>query len=566
MNAPNHARNEVEDGVWLDCGWGRLLFAHTCADPNAVVRSILNESPGRRDIAFYLTDPHVVLSLEPQRLFLDPSHTYRIRFEDYRKSEREVVGFSVAPLQTFGEIEEINRIYRLHDMVPVDSDIVWKQREDPRSTYVLARDERSGSVFGVALGVDHQACFEDIENGSSLWSLAVDPQVPIPGVGEALVRYLIEWYQARGRSQLDLSVIYTNEGAIALYEKLGFRRASVFAVKVRNSINESLFIGDSPCEGYNPYAKIIIDEALRRGIAVIPLDPPRGYFRLQLGGSKITCRESLSELTSAVAMSRCDDKALTRSILQEAGLQVPAQVDWTNEADGRQFLKQHQRVVVKPVRGEQGAGISVDLRTEEELFAAVTLAATIDERVILEQYVEGKDLRIIVIHGAVVAAAVRRPPTVVGTGRHTVRQLIESASRRREASTGGESRIPMDSETLRCVRLAGFEMEDALPEGERLEVRKTANLHTGGTIHDVTSKLSQTLGEAAVAAAQVLEIPVVGFDFLVSDVQGSTYVIIEANERPGLANHEPAPTAERFVDFLFPQTAECVRRQETGSL
>jgi D-alanine-D-alanine ligase-like ATP-grasp enzyme len=84
---------------------------------------------------------------------------------------------------------------------------------------------------------------------------------------------------------------------------------------------------------------------------------------------------------------------------------------------------------------------------------------------------------------------------------------------------------------------------------------KTANLHTGGTIHDVTDELHPELSAAAVAAARCLEIPVTGLDFIVPDVQGPDYVIIEANERPGLANHEPQPTAQRFIDLLFPETA-----------
>ena len=95
-----------------------------------------------------------------------------------------------------------------------------------------------------------------------------------------------------------------------------------------------------------------------------------------------------------------------------------------------------------------------------------------------------------------------------------------------------------------------------MPEGLRLEVRRTANLHTGGTIHDVTNDLHPELADAAIRAAVVLDIPVVGFDFLVPTPNGPDHVIIEANERPGLANHEPQPTAERFVDLLFPQTVE----------
>jgi D-alanine-D-alanine ligase-like ATP-grasp enzyme len=94
-----------------------------------------------------------------------------------------------------------------------------------------------------------------------------------------------------------------------------------------------------------------------------------------------------------------------------------------------------------------------------------------------------------------------------------------------------------------------------LPEGRQLVVRKTANLHTGGTIHDVTSSLSHALCQVAVNASRAIDIPVVGLDLLVPSVQGEEYVIVEANERPGLANHEPQPTAERFIDLLFPQTA-----------
>ncbi len=114
----------------------------------------------------------------------------------------------------------------------------------------------------------------------------------------------------------------------------------------------------------------------------------------------------------------------------------------------------------------------------------------------------------------------------------------------------------MDSETRRCVEAAGYDLETVLPEGEHLEVRKTANLHTGGTIVDTTEMLHAKLAEAAETAARILDIPVVGLDFLVPAVDGPDYVIVEANERPGLANHEPQPTAERFVDLLFPQTAE----------
>ena len=97
-------------------------------------------------------------------------------------------------------------------------------------------------------------------------------------------------------------------------------------------------------------------------------------------------------------------------------------------------------------------------------------------------------------------------------------------------------------------------MDAVLPAGQRLRVRRTANLHTGGTIEDVTDRLHPAVAESAGRARRAIGIPVTGLDFLVPDVAGPEHVFIEANERPGLANHEPQPTAERFVDLLFPET------------
>jgi GNAT-family acetyltransferase (TIGR03103 family) len=366
---------------------------------------------------------------------------------------------------------------------------------------------------------------------------------------------VIEFYQARGRAFLDLSVMHDNRGAIRLYEKLGFERVPVFAVKNKNAYNEPLFIGKQPEANLNPYATIIVNEARRRGIGIEVIDALAGYFALSLGGRRIVCRESLSELTTAVAMSRCDDKAVTQRLFRRAGLRVPDQAIFDALDQAEAFLTRHQRVVVKPARGEQGAGISVDIRTVGDLERAIRAAERICDTVILEEFCTGEDLRVIVIDFKVVAAAIRRPAHVVGTGAHSVNELIQIQSRRRRAATGGESSIPMDDETERCVRLAGYGMDDVPPEGETIIVRKTANLHTGGTIHDVTERLSPELARASRDAARVLDIPVTGLDFLVPDVTKSEYVLIEANERPGLANHEPQPTAERFVDLLFPQTA-----------
>ncbi len=550
-------KKDAHARVIVPCGWGRLVFAHTFTDAREVARELLDEKPGTRDIAFYVVDPQIILNTAPRDLFMDPSHTYRLRFDTYRGVAADRWPVEIHPLRERGEIEEINRIYHRRQMVELDEGDFERLVDDRRVTYFLARAPGGGEVQAVALGVDHKLAFNDLENGCSLWSLAVNPEATVPSLGEAMVRHLVEHYGAGGRSQMDLSVLHDNNDAERLYTRLGFERVPVFAIKRCNPINEQLFTGASLPGGFNPYAEILIKEAARRGISVEPIHPEKGYFRLTLGGRSVTCRESLTDLTSAVAMSCCDDKEMTRHLLTGAGLAMPAQRRaGVDEKEDRAFLRRHGRVVVKPTRGEQGKGVAVDLREWEEVSAAIKRAALLSDSVLLEEYVSGQDLRVVVINNEVVAAAVRRPPQITGTGRHTVRSLIEAASRRRAAATGGESRIPLDAETLRCLGEEGLEPDTVLEAGRTVDVRHAANLHTGGTIHDVTAELHPELAAAALRAAAVLRMPVVGLDFLVASHQQAAYHIIEANERPGLANHEPQPTAERFIDLLFPHTAQ----------
>ncbi len=551
---------DVPPGASLvDVGWGRLIFAHTFPNPEAVARVLLDEQPGRRDIAFYVNDPQLILNVAPQDLFLDPSTTYRLDLTRWKPQNQSGLPFRITELQQRADLEAINQIYSRVGMVPIDEEAVWAARDDDRFTYFVARPHDAETVLGVMLGVDHPRFFEDLFNSTSLWALAVDPQSQFPAVGAALVTFLANTFAARGRSLLDLSVMQGNDAAITLYERLGFERAPVLLIKRRNQINEPLFVQKGVQEGFNPYATIIINEALRRGISVEPLDPARGYFRLSQANRRVVCWESLTDLTSAIALCRCADKQLTSELLAAAGLSVPPQRVCRDLAAAEAFLAEQGRVVVKPLVGEQGQGVGVDIQTPDVLKQAFAVAQQFHERVLLERFCSGSDLRIIVINYEVVAAAIRRPAEVRGTGRHSLRALLDKVSRRRSVVTGGESSIPVDAETERCIAASGYSLDTIVPEGEVVQVRRTANLHTGGTIHDATAELSETLRQAAVRAAAALEIPVVGLDLLVPDVAGDEYVIIEANERPGLANHEPQPTAERFIDLLFPHVAATVR-------
>lgn len=305
----------------------------------------------------------------------------------------------------------------------------------------------------------------------------------------------------------------------------------------------------------NIYARILIEEAQRRGITAEVIDHAFNFYYLTYQGETVKCWESLTEKTDAFALTICQNKQLTQKYLHQAGLNVPAQTLYQGNAAALQFMAQcHGKLVVKPLNGEQGKGITVGVDTEKKLLAAVKDARAYDPVVLLEEYVAGRDLRIIVIDYKFTAAIERIPARVVGNGINTVQQLIDDRNKTLQQETDGESQITVNEGTVQILEEQGLHLKSIVSEGQVVPVCHLANFHSGGTIKDVTSHLSPVLKNVSENAARTIGIPVVGLDFLVPDFSGDKYVIIEANERPGLANHEPQPTAERFIDFLFPST------------
>jgi D-alanine-D-alanine ligase-like ATP-grasp enzyme len=171
------------------------------------------------------------------------------------------------------------------------------------------------------------------------------------------------------------------------------------------------------------------------------------------------------------------------------------------------FLEMWGDIVVKPARGEQGWGITIGVATTDQLNAALEAAREVCPDVLLEQRCEGEDLRIVVIDGELVAASVRRPPTIIGDGQRPVAELIVELSDQREEATDGRVTIPLDDVTRSVVRAEAYDFQSVPDPGVELAVRRTGNVHTGGTIDDVTDELHPGLAAVAVQAAQASKSP-----------------------------------------------------------
>ena len=552
--------------ITIECGWGRLLFAHTFAKSETLAKSLKEEANNKRDLALYVREPQVVVSHDPQNLFVAPSYIFRLTLDNYQPLKKKKSGFTIRMLDTKTDIEGINKIYRSRHMVEVSPEFLKKSYNKRKYlTYWVAVDRDTKEIIATCMGIDHAGAFGDPEKGASLWCLAVDPQASHPAIGLHMVQHIAKHYIKTRKIKLDLSVMHSNNEAISLYEKLGFVKIPAFVVKNKNAINEGLYIGhgisSAPQEELNPYSMIIINEARKRGIRVDIMDKDDNIYGLSHSGISITCRESLTDVTTSIAMSRCNDRRTTVRILKKANLSVPDQLLASKLANNIEFMEKHKSIIVKPRKRLHGFGTTVDVSTKEDLQKAIKNSKKINPEVLLEEMMIGMEMRIVVIDFKVVAAAIKRAPFIVGNGEHTILQLVEKQSRRRQQATQGENTIPIDKKFSKIVEAAGYKLDDVLPKGKELQVRNTTKSRYGGTFHDVTNDTHPDLLDAARRAAIALDIPVVGLDFIVKSPSEPEHIIIEAMERPYLVNYEPQPTAERFIDFLFPQSIRRFNRQ-----
>src|SRR4051794_3972949 len=154
-----------------------------------------------------------------------------------------------------------------------------------------------------------------------------------------------------------------------------------------------------------PSTRAIVDAAVRQGIPWKRLDD-ESLVQLGYGKYRHLVRSTVSDETSAIAVEIAQDKAATKALLARAFIPVPEGRVVETEAEAlAAFDEIGPPVVLKPLDGNQGKGVTVCVRSKDEASAAFRVAHERSRRIIVEQMLEGNDYRVIVVGGRVVAAS-----------------------------------------------------------------------------------------------------------------------------------------------------------------
>ena len=313
-----------------------------------------------------------------------------------------------------------------------------------------------------------------------------------------------------------------------------------------------------------PSTGSIAEEAKKRGVPVIPLDG--SYIQLGLGANQRRLQATMTDRTSGIGIEIADDKKRTKQILREAGVPVPYGESVQTLKGALEVAEEiGYPVVLKPLSGNHGRGITTNVLTPEELEIAWGAATAVHDRVIVEKFLVGSDFRILLVNHKLVAAARRDPARVVGDGRSTVEELIEKMNEDPKRGEGHDkvlSRVHVDTDTQLMLERQRLHLSDVPEAGREVVLKSTANISSGGTATDVTDEVHPQVRAMCERVSRLVNLDIMGIDIVAPTLRkpltASGGGIVEVNAAPGLRMHlapthgKPRDVAKPILDMLFP--------------
>jgi len=327
------------------------------------------------------------------------------------------------------------------------------------------------------------------------------------------------------------------------------------------------FIHFAQRKEFGPSTQSLIDAAEAKNIPWLRLNE---YSLVQFGHGKYQQRiqATITSKTPHIAVEISCDKEDTSSLLRDLGLPVPTQLIVQS---ARSAIRAANRigypVVTKPLDGNHGRGVSINLNDEEQVIAGfeTALASAKGRSIVMESYLSGFDHRMLAVDNKLVAVAKREPGHVVGNGKNTIEELVSIVNEDPRRGIGHEkvlTRLEIDNQAEDLMSSATYNKDTVLKNEEKFYLRATANLSTGGTATDVTDIVHPDNRDMAERAIKAVGLDIGGVDFLTEDISRSYKEIgggiVEVNAAPGFRMHvapsegEPRDVSGAVMDMLFP--------------
>jgi cyanophycin synthetase len=323
-----------------------------------------------------------------------------------------------------------------------------------------------------------------------------------------------------------------------------------------------------------PSTGSIVEEAASRGIPWIRLNK-YSLCQLGYGANQKRIQATVTSETSSIGVELACDKEDTKYLLEQAEVEVPKGDIIRRERSLEEACRYvGYPLVIKPIDGNHGRGITVDIQNYEDALQAFHHAKESSKSgaIIVEKFITGDDYRLLVINHKLVAAAIRTPAHVIGDGTSTVQELIDEVNKDPRRGFGHENvltQITINELTKTIIKDAGYKLDSVIAEGEKLILKDTANLSTGGTAEDITDIVHPANVSMAERISKIIDLDICGIDIMTTDItkplSETGGAVLEVNAGPGFRMHLapttglPRNVAAPVIDKLFPQKGDTGR-------
>ena len=323
-----------------------------------------------------------------------------------------------------------------------------------------------------------------------------------------------------------------------------------------------------------PSTGSIVEEAQSRGIPWIRLNK-YSLCQLGYGANQKRIQATVTSETSSIGVELACDKEDTKYLLEQAEVEVPKGDIIRRESsleDACHYVG--YPLVIKPIDGNHGRGITVDIQNYDDALVAFHHAKESSKSgaIIVEKFIVGQDYRLLVVNNRLVAGAIRTPAHVIGDGESTIDQLIAKVNIDPRRGYGHENvltQITVNDLTKTIIKDAGYTLDSVIAVGERLILKDTANLSTGGTAEDITDIIHPANVSMAERISKIIDLDICGIDIMTTDISQPLSetggAVLEVNAGPGFRMHLaptsglPRNVAAPVIDKLFPQKGDTGR-------
>lgn len=313
-----------------------------------------------------------------------------------------------------------------------------------------------------------------------------------------------------------------------------------------------------------PSTRAIVDAAERRNIPW-RREGDESLVQLGYGKNRRYIQAAMTDRTSATAVELVEDKEYTKTLLSRAGIPVPEGRVVRSPAEATAALHElGAPVVVKPLTGRQGNGVSIGLETDDEVQQAYNHATSFSPSVLVERLLAGRNYRLLVVDYKLVAASERTPCKVVGDSKHTIKELIDAENRNPLRGEGHEkplTKIRVDHSVVQHLKRIGLTTKYVPRESEEITLSERVNLSAGATARDVTDEVHPSIKSMCERAARLVGLDVCGVDLIAEDISQplKNGGILELNAGPGLRMHcfpsegKPRDVGGAIVEMIYPK-------------